>query len=138
MKPSLETGEKVIIEKLSTKLNELKRGQIIVIHSPLEEGTDYIKRLVGMPGDTLTIKDCSVEINGEILAEPYLSPYTCTQGGTVITDNSTVKIPEGHIVVMGDNRGNSLDSRYFGAVPISSVAGRALVRFWPIDKIQIY
>lgn len=138
MQPALETGEKVIIEKVSTKLNDLKRGQIIVIHSPLEEGTDYIKRLVGMPGDILTINNCGVEINGQILPEPYLSPYTCTKGGTVITDNSPVEIPQGYIAVMGDNRGNSLDSRYFGVVPISSVAGRALVRFWPIDKIQIY
>lgn len=97
--------------------------------------TDFVKRVIGLPGDHVEIKDNSVYINGEKLDEPYLDKgVTTTAMGGMFTD---VIVPDGYIYVLGDNRGHSSDSRSFGCIPIDKIEGRAVWRFWPLNKCKV-
>jgi signal peptidase I len=139
MEPTLHEGDRVLVNKLSYDLHDVHHGDVIVFERPDEpndvphpenEIPDLIKRVIGLPGDTLQARDGVVYLNGERLDEPYLAPDTPT------TDLDTpVTVPEGHVFVMGDNRTNSHDSRKFGPIPESSIVGRAFLRIYPLDDI---
>lgn len=115
-----------------TPFSDPSRGDIVVFDPPINSNKPYIKRIIGLPGETVEVRDGSVFVNGELLEEPYI------EGGiTRCTDSycGPLEVPEEHVYVMGDNRNNSQDSRYFGPVPIDSVEGKALVTYWPISEI---
>ncbi len=153
MEPVLATGDRVIVDKLTYGPDDIQRGDVIVFAKPpqaTQDGVaDLIKRVVGLPGETLVIDDGKVYIDGALLEEPYLPPGTFTSqgGGTPQPGSTTVGprcgrsdpcvIPEGHLFVMGDNRSNSKDSRWpdVGYVSESQLVGRAVWRVWPIDRI---
>ena len=123
MEPNLHDGEYVLIDKISYLFHPPERGDVIVFLPPNEE-RDYIKRVIGVPGDMVEIKDGQVYVNGAALDEPYLMSST----------NSTsqpYQVAEGHYFVMGDNRNNSSDSRSFGAIVPQSIVGRAWLVYWP-------
>lgn len=128
MEPNLHNNQRLIIEKVSYHFHPPRRGDIVVIKLPSRHSDPLIKRVVGLPGETIEIRDGYVYINGKILVEPYLEQLTF---GNV---SPHVIAPE-HVFVLGDNRGASNDSRSFGEVKISYIVGRAWFRYWPLDEI---
>jgi signal peptidase I len=154
MEPQLRVGDRVVVSRTSYHLHDPNRGDIIVFPSPaappdddgLVEGLandvlgavglgdrsdrELIKRVVGLPGETIEGRDGHVVIDGRVLIEPYLEPAVTT------SDFGPIAIPEGEVFVMGDNRGNSRDSRFseVGTIEIDSIIGRAIARVWPPDR----
>ena len=141
--PTLENGDRMIVNKFSYKIGEPKRFDIVVFHAP--EQKDYIKRVIGLPGDYIEYKDDQLYINGEPIDEPYLDEYKAkiTEGNLTYDfnlkdiDPSLDVIPEGYVFVMGDNRQYSKDSRHIGIVPIDEIIGDTSIVFWPLSEIEI-
>ena len=135
MYDTLDKGDRVLVNKLSYRLHEIHRGDIIVFERP--EGVpdngikDLIKRVIGLPGETIESRDGRVYVDGKPLDEHYLAEGVTT----VNLDRQT--IPEDHVFVMGDNRGNSEDSRVFGPISDDLVVGRAFVLVWPITQVHL-
>jgi signal peptidase I len=133
MVPTLHHNDTLAIEKISLYTHSLQRGEI-VIFDPGSKGVGiYIKRIIGLPGDTVEIKDGYVSVNGQRLEENYLRPGTVTEAGN---EGGTIKVPDGEIYVLGDNREISEDSRYIGTVPIKSLKGHALYRVFPFNQMS--
>jgi signal peptidase I len=130
MEPNLHTDQRLVIEKLSYHFHGPRRGDVIVIHDP--GGTDelLIKRVIGLPGERVTVADGRVYIDGKPLDEPYLTQPT--QGG-----GRSWIVPPLNVFVMGDNRSASRDSRIFGPVPLDQIVGHAVVRYWPPEQVGI-
>ena len=122
MSPTLDNGDKVFMLK---RFDEIKRGDIIVHLFPEDTSKSYIKRVVGLPGETLEIRDGRVYINGQLLEEPYMQPDYFSQDTL-----NPVKIAPDHYFVLGDNRRNSSDSRYWGTVARPLVYGKYWYRYW--------
>jgi signal peptidase I len=129
MEPNFSEGQFILVNKLAYLLGEPQRGDVLVFHNPNNPNEDYIKRIIGLPGDTLTITGSHVYVNGELLDEPYIA-YEIRPGEQF----GPVVIEPDHLFVMGDNRPNSSDSRRFGPLPQDLVVGRAWLRVWPPDK----
>lgn len=135
MVSTLNIGDRVLVNKLSYDLHDVHRGDIIVFERPEAEAdsstiTDLIKRVVGLPGDTVEAQNGQVLVNGEPLDEPYLDE------GVTTGDFDPVTVPEGHFFMMGDNRGDSRDSRFFGPIAEETIVGRAFFRVWPLGDIS--
>jgi signal peptidase I len=131
MVSTLEVGDRVLVNKLSYDVDDVERGDIIVFEKPAGEAgdiDDLIKRAVGLPGETIEGRDGQVFIDGEPLDEPYLDE------GVTTSDFGPVEVPEGMLFMMGDNRGNSRDSRFFGPVDGELIVGRAFLRVWPLGN----
>jgi len=143
MESTFEPGQYVLVDRISHLWAPYVRGQVVVLHPPAdfdERGEPFIKRIVGVAGDTVEIRDGQVWVNGSALAEPYLhvDPETGTAEPTEVTmDVGSWVVPEGHVLVMGDHRVASSDGRDFGPVPVASIVGRALVRYWPLSSMWI-
>lgn len=139
MEPSFYTGERILVEKLSKHFSPFKRGDVVVLHPPGNDTIDYVKRIVGVPGDVVKIFDCKVYIkNGDesfLYEENYLKDDVCTVGGAKIKDGRSFKIEEDSFLVLGDNREHSLDSRAFGLITKGRIVGRVVVKFWPLAKM---
>jgi signal peptidase I len=146
MVPTLKTNDRVIVNKLSYHLHGVHRGDVVVFTTPKgPDGKpidptikDLVKRVIGLPGDVISAKNDHILIDGKVLKESYL------QAGTVTNCESfkaqcfpTGAIPANHYFVMGDNRGNSRDSRYFGAITKREIVGRAFVRVWPLNRLGL-
>ncbi|MDP1806952.1 MAG: signal peptidase I, partial [Acidimicrobiales bacterium] len=134
MAPTLKVNDRVLVNKLSYDLHNVNRGDLVVFESPPNEGSqtkDLIKRVIGLPGETVESRDGQILINGQVLEEPYLEPDVTTGPLEKVT------VPAEHLWVMGDNRPNSRDSRFFGAIPESLVIGRAFVRVWPVTALSL-
>jgi signal peptidase I len=132
MEPTLEPGQYVLVDKLSPHFSDYKRGDVIVFEPPggfQEDGQNvpFIKRVLGVAGDTVELKDGAVWVNGVKLSEPYV--YT-GQTTDPITGQSVWHVPDGYLFVMGDHREESQDSRVFGPIAKSTVIGRAWLRYW--------
>jgi signal peptidase I len=130
MEPTLHNNERLIIEKVTYHFQAPQRGDIVVLRRPQKQSDPLIKRVVGLPGETVEIRDGRVRINGEALDETYLNQATWP-------NMSSKLIPEGQIFVLGDNRGASNDSRAFGMIPIEDIIGKAWVRYWPLPEIGL-
>jgi signal peptidase I len=142
MESTLHVGDRVLVNKWSYRLHDVHRGDIVVFTKPKDEAAsnvnDLIKRVIGLPGETVTIANNHVYINGHQLNEPYLDAAAVSvavPGKWACTPAAPCKIGKGQLWVMGDNRTDSEDSRYFGTIPESSVVGRAFFRIWPINRI---
>jgi len=138
MVDTLNVGDRVLVNKLAYKVHDVHRGDVVVFKRPPGEPDpqikDLIKRVIGLQGETLVFRDCRVFVDGKALVEPYVDDQ-CTDPpqDTVDPDgDGSVTVPDGMLFVMGDNRGGSFDSRYFGPITESSVVGRAFVIMWPI------
>ncbi|MFZ5424677.1 MAG: signal peptidase I [Patescibacteria group bacterium] len=142
MEPTLKTGDRILVERVTKRFNGLQRGDVVVLHPPGDDDVDYVKRVVGIPGDIFKIDDCKVYITraGEKyeLDEPYLALETCTSGGDSIKEGRALKLEEDEYVVLGDNRTRSVDSRSFGHITEDRVLGKVLVRFWPLNKLNVF
>jgi len=161
MEPTLLVGDRLLVNKFVYRLRPPHRQEIVVFKAPelalqksgRPDQTDYIKRLIGLPGDLVRVENGHALVNGRPLLEPYLPPYV---GNDVFPDNYLqqtpwnttyrhlierhngklwVRVPPGHYFVMGDNRANSLDSRAWGFVAADALVGKSLVRFWPLARI---
>jgi signal peptidase I len=128
MEPSLHTDQRLIVEKISYSFHEPRRGDIVVIKVPQAGSGLLIKRVIGLAGEKVEIKNGKVYINEQPLEEPYLSQQ-------YQRDMRAIVVPPKHIFVMGDNRGFSNDSRSFGPVPLDNIVGRAWFSYWPLDRI---
>lgn len=132
MYSTLETGDRVFVNKLSYRLHDPNRGDVVVLHQITGASErDLIKRVIALPGETVEIRNCNVLIDGRLLNEPYLDPNVVTPtncGGDYSLEGP---VPENHVFVMGDNRGGSQDSRVIGPVDEDNLVGRAFVVFWP-------
>lgn len=129
MQPTLQSGEFILVNKLAYKLSDVTRGDIVIFHFPDDPREDYIKRVIGIPGDTITIQNSQVLINNHPLTEPYIA------GEPQYTGSWTV--PPDRIFVLGDNRNQSSDSHSWGYVPFENLVGKALVVYWPIDQFKL-
>jgi signal peptidase I len=134
MLPTLENKERLIVNKAIYFIAEPNRGDILVFHAT--ENKDWIKRVIGEPGDVVEVRDDNLYVNDEIVDEPYLDVSKSISSG-ILTNDFYEVVPEGHIFVMGDNRQNSRDSRSIGSIPIDSVVGRAEVVIWPVKGIRL-
>lgn len=135
MEPTLEVGDRVLVNKLSYDFHDVNRGDLVVFHRPETDPSDdeaikdLIKRVVGLPGETVESIDGHVYIDGQPLEEPYVPD------GVTTTMPGPVTVPEGQVFVMGDNRENSSDSRVFGPISQDLIIGRAFLRVWPLSQI---
>jgi signal peptidase I len=129
MEPTLTNGERVIVNKLSYRLGEPARGDIIVFHFPVDPSKEFIKRVVGLPGDRVSIHDGAIFVNGQRLEEPYISIDTDYLGEWAVEQDQ--------LFVLGDNRSNSLDSHNWGTVPMDYVIGKAFFIYWPLNALSV-
>jgi len=140
MEPTFHDREYLIIDELTYRFNEPTRGQVVVFRYPRNPQEYFIKRIIGLPGESVRIKDGEVIIyndehpNGLVLKEDYLANDHITYN----QDEDRVFIEEDEYYVLGDNRGASKDSRYFGPVSKSFVIGKVLLRGWPINRAQVF
>lgn len=123
MEPTLQTGEFVVVNRLAYKLGEPELRDVVVFHFPGDPGLEYIKRVVGLPGDSVQIANGEVYVNDQLLTEPYIASKPRYSGNW--------NVPDGHLFVLGDNRNNSSDSHNWGSVPMENVIGEAFFVYWP-------
>jgi signal peptidase I len=136
MEPQLQVNDRVVVSKLAYDLHAPHRGDIVVFREPatlhdpsVPPGSDLIKRVIALPGETVEGRQGHVLIDGRLLVEPYLP------AGTLTSTFGPVRVPQGMVWVMGDNRDDSEDSRVFGPIPERSIVGRAVWRVWPLDRL---
>ena len=141
MATTLDSGDRVFVNKMSYRFGEPSRGDVIVLHQI--SGTserDLIKRVIALPGERIEVVSCEVRITGDdevprVLIEPYLDPGVVAPGNCG-GDTAPVEVPDGHVFVLGDNRGGSQDSRSLGPIHTDDLVGRAFVVFWPRTNWQ--
>ena len=139
MDPFLKDKDYVLTDKISYRTRTPERGDIVVFHAPdaancpSGAGCDYIKRIIGTPGDSVEIRDNTVIVNGEVLTESYLSPDVETLVGAFTRDR-VIELGEREYFVMGDNRMHSSDSRAWGPIQPEMIVGRAFFRYWPVSS----
>ena len=129
MNPTLQNGEYILVNKLAYKTGKPQRGDIVVFMFPMNLEEDLIKRVIGLPGESVSVKDGVVSINGTPLIEPYINaaPFY----------NGEWQVPEGQLFVLGDNRNDSRDSHQWGLLPIENVIGKAVLIYWPPEVWQV-
>ncbi len=140
MVPTVNTGDRVLVNKWSYRVHDVNRGDIVVFDKPDDPALTedhLIKRVIGLPGEEVTIDGGHVIIDGRILVEPYLPAGTVTSavGNHPCLPASPCRVPDGQVWVMGDNRMLSRDSRFFGPIPTATIVGRAFLRVWPLSRV---
>jgi signal peptidase I len=129
MEPSLHDGEFVVINRLAYRWNDPDRGEIIVFRFPLDPERRFIKRIIGLPGDTVTVREGQVLVNSLPLEEPYVSAPPRYDG--------TWTVEDGHVFVLGDNRNNSSDSQNWGSLRKEEIIGKAIIVYWPLGDLGV-
>lgn len=137
MDPTFGSGDYIFTSKVTYKMRSFHRGDVIVFKSPHNPDIEYIKRIIGVPGDVVMVKDSEVYVNGRQLNEPYISAKTNLWEGGFSKNGEGTKIAEGMLFVMGDNRPRSSDSREFGPVTEESVIGQVFYRYFPPSKAGV-
>ena len=130
MLPLLQDGERIIVNKFIYRFHPIERGDVVVFWYPKDPSVSFIKRVVGLSGDTVEIRNGVLYVNGQVVREDYLSPR--------FRDNDThlpTEVKKGYYFVLGDHRNSSNDSRSWGEVPEKYIYGRAVFRFWPLGKL---
>ncbi|MDO4890564.1 MAG: signal peptidase I [Coriobacteriaceae bacterium] len=137
MEDTIQIGDRVFSEKISYYGRSPEAGEIITFDDPLKEGQTLIKRVIAVGGDEVDLRDGQVYVNGTALDEPYTEgkPSYELEPAPGVDVSFPYTVPNGYLWVMGDNRTNSADSRYFGAIPATSVSGHANIIYWPLDHI---
>jgi signal peptidase I len=127
MRPTLEEGDRILLNRLAYRFGEPARGDVIVFHSPINADEDLVKRIVGVAGDRISISGGKLYVNGVPQDEPYLLEQNFSG------EMQEMTVPTGRVFVLGDNRNNSGDSRLFGPIATNTVIGKAFVVYWPIS-----
>ncbi len=133
MMPNFKDGEFLLTEKVTYYTRNPDRGDVVVFMPPVSTTDEFIKRVIGLPGERIMIQNGRVYINDKLLPEAYIDDEPITNGGPFLTDSKQYTVPEGQYFVMGDNRQNSSDSRYWGPITKKAMTGRAWVSYWPIN-----
>lgn len=141
MLPTMNDGDRLVVNKLVYKLYEPERFDLIVFHANSQ--ADYIKRVIGLPGDHIEYKNDVLYINGEPYEEPYLNDMKVN--GERLTQDFTLQqiigketVPENSVFVLGDNRRNSTDSRHLGVIPYDDIVGEVNIKYWPLSDLNLY
>ena len=137
MEPTLHNNEYILTDKISYKLREVKRGDIVIFKSPKNPEQDYIKRIIGLPSERVKIQNGSVFVDGKKIDEPYLRDLTFLYPGSFMQEGLEIDIPTGKYFVLGDNRPRSSDSREFGPIQKDIIIGKAFFRYWPITELGL-
>jgi signal peptidase I len=138
MDPTFHNGEYILTNKIGFKFENPQRGDIVIFKSPMNKDVDYIKRIIGLPGDKVKLLNGIMYINGKPLDESaYLPPNTPIYAGSFLHENEEITVPDKNYFVMGDNRPHSSDSREFGTINIEDVIGKAMFRYWPFNRTGI-
>lgn len=139
MQPTLYDRDRMIVNKFIYRFQEPKRFDIVVFHASKQK--DFIKRVIGLPGEHVAIKDDVLYIDGEPVDEPYITygEHELIQSNFRLENlpGHYDKIPEGYVLVLGDNRNNSTDSRRLGLISIDQIVGKANIIYWPLDRFKI-
>lgn len=131
MDPTFQSGDYIFTSKITYRFRKHERGDIVVFKSPRNPDIEYIKRIIGIPGDTVVVKNNVVTVNGRVLEESYINQPTELWDFGVMKEGVPVVVPENHLVVFGDNRPRSSDSREFGPIPMDSLVGQVFYRYYP-------
>lgn len=137
MEETFFNGELIITSKLIYKLELPKRGDVVIFKSPGNKEVDYIKRVIGLPGERVKLEGGRLYINGVLLPEPYLAEGISTNSERFLSEGEEITVPEGKYFLCGDNRPHSSDSRDFGPIPLEDFIGKGLFRYWPPSKFTI-
>lgn len=129
MNPTLQDGEYILVNRLAYKIGQPERGDIVVFSFPMDPKQDLIKRVIGLPGETVSVQEGKVLVNSVPLEEPYIAAKPNYDG--------TWQVPEGQLFVLGDNRNESKDSHEWGLLPMENVVGRAILIYWPPTQWQL-
>jgi signal peptidase I len=129
MEPSLHNGEFVVINRLAYRWRNPDRGEIIVFRFPLDPERRFIKRIIGLPGDTVTVNNGTVYVNETPLDEPYIYSAPRYDGSWIVEED--------HFFVLGDNRNNSSDSQNWGSLEAEDIIGKAVIVYWPLNDLGI-
>lgn len=142
MMPTLEDGNKLVVNKIGYQISDFNRFDVIVFHA--NENEDYVKRIIGLPGDKIEYNEDHLYINGKEMDEPFLDIYRNQTLGARLTGDFTLlevtgekTVPEGKLFVLGDNRLGSWDSRHFGFISVDQVVGKVDLRYWPLEEMAI-
>jgi len=142
MVPNFIDGEYLLTDKLTYQFSEPKRGDVVVFKAPAtepcaEDECEYIKRIIGLPGDKVMVENNQVYLNGQLLEQKFLPEDFVTEAGSFCREGEEVMVPEGQYLVFGDNRSHSRDGREFGPINKDLILGRAFFRYWPIETIGL-
>jgi signal peptidase I len=133
MQPLLQDGERIVVNKLLYRFHPIERGDVVVFWYPRDPAVSFIKRVVGLPGDMLELRDGYLYVNGRVVEEPYLGGEG-KQSFRDLSNLAPTEVKPGFYFVLGDHRGSSNDSRNWGEVPEKYIYGKAVLRFWPLSK----
>jgi signal peptidase I len=134
MQPNYPDGEYLLTDKVTYRFEEPKRGDVVVFQAPTDNGEEFIKRIIGLPGEVVSIKEGKVYVNGKRLDETYLDRDLYTSGGLFLKNGEEIKVPQNEYFVLGDNRPFSSDSRSWGFIGKDKITGRAWLIYWPPQK----
>ena len=137
MEPNFPDAEYLLTDKVTYRFKEPQRGDVVVFKAPINQDEEFIKRIIGLPGESVSIKDNHVYINGKKLSESYLDEKLTTTPGAFSLEAREVVVPSGQYFVLGDNRPHSSDSRAWGFVTKDKITGRAWLTYWPPQKAGI-
>lgn len=138
MVPNFQDGDYIITNKISARTSEFKRGEVVILQNPRNTDQVFIKRVIGLPGERISLLNGAVLINGQPITETYLPRGTKTPGESFLSDGEEVVIPEGQFFVIGDNRTGSSDSREWGPVSAKLIIGTAFLRYWPPQEFTLF
>ncbi len=137
MYPNFDNGEYVLTNLISKRFTSYERGDIVVFHSPTEKNKDFIKRIIATEGDTMSVSNGNLYLNGNMLKEEYLPSNYVTTGGSFLYEGTQIQVPEGQFFMVGDNRSNSSDSREWGFVSEGEIIGKSFFVYWPLNKMRV-
>lgn len=137
MEPNFHDGEYILTNKYEYRFSQPQRGDVIVFKSPQNPDIDYIKRIIGLPGDKISLQSNHFYVNGVKLEEAYLSPDLYTYHGSYLSEGQEIVIPEDNLFVAGDNRPRSSDSREWGPIHKSSIIGKSQLRYYPFSRFGV-
>lgn len=137
MYPNYPDNEYLLTEKVSYYLRKPERGEVVVFKPPVSKEDEYIKRIIGLPEESIMLRNGHVFINNKELDEPYLASNIYTAGADFLDDGKSYTIPPGEYFVMGDNRPHSSDSRAWGPIKLQAITGRAWLIYWPLKSAGI-
>lgn len=137
MFPTYKDREYILTNLIVLRFNDPKRGDVLVFHAPTDPDKDFIKRVIALPGDSVSVKDGYVYLNGKKLDESsYLDKSVQTYNGNFLKEDTTITVPEGNYIVFGDNRPHSSDSREWGFLPKEKIIGSSLFVYWPLNAMR--
>ncbi len=137
MEPNFPDGEYLLTDKVTYRFSNPKRGDVIVFKPPVSPKEEFIKRIIALPGETISIKENKIFINKQLLDEEYIEYSLPTNSGSFLLEGEEFVVPENHYIAIGDNRPHSSDSRHWGPIEKGSITGRAWLVYWPLQSFGI-